>query len=137
MSLTSAFKSPDASIMTGLAEAAIVIGIYTHNLPTGANVRANPLPNDKTLESMRKAAAMEALGVIGVTFLLTRDWNSFVIAGLTLGGIDIWMKMHNATDPASNKATGAVVTTGIVQPEPESGYTAVQYTDEDAMDYAS
>jgi hypothetical protein len=130
---------PNESVMTGIAEAAIVYGVYAHNMPTSANVRANPLPNDQTLETVRKESAMECAGIIGLVFLLTRDWNSLIISGITLGAVDMWMKHHNATDPASNKATPAAVP-GQVQPDQESSYTPVpaqQYSSEDATDWAA
>jgi hypothetical protein len=139
MSLTSVFKSPDASIATGLAEAALVIGIYSHNLPQSANVRYNPQPHDKNLEACRKAAAQESLGVLAILFLLTRDWNSFLIGGAVLTGVDMYMKHHNATVPGSGAIAGAAVA-GAVQPDQDMAYTPVpeqHYTHEDMGEYVS
>jgi len=129
---------PSESVMTGLAEAAVVYGVYAHNMPTSANVRANPLPNDGTLETVRKESGIECAGIIGLVFLLTRDWNSLIISGITLGVVDMWMKHHNATDPATNKATPAMIP-GTVQPDQAQAYNPVQgsYSSEDHMDWAA
>jgi hypothetical protein len=139
--VNSVFKTPDASVMTGLASAALVLAIYSKNMPNGANVRANPKPDDQVLETMRKASAFESIGVLGTIFLLTRDWPSFKIGALTLTGVDLFMKFHNSTDPATNKAAPAAIP-GSVKPVPAAEYSPVvaapqQYSSEDAMDWAS
>lgn len=121
---------PETSVMTGVAEAALIIAIYTHNMPSAANVRANGQPNDEPIESARKSAAYQSAGMLGLIFLLTRDWNSFLIGGAMLGGIDFWMKHHNATLPATNKATTTNPNDGAVQPVADQVYTQPASMDE-------
>lgn len=135
MAITSVFKEPSASIATGIGSAALILAVYMHNVPISANVRANPVPNDKTLESSRKSAAWESAGILGILFLLTRDWNSLLIGGFTLSGVDFWVKHHNATEPQSNKAVATVPgapTPAVVQPVPTQ-----HYTEEDMGQYYS
>lgn len=105
MALRSVFKNPDSTIMAGLAEAGAVYVIYQSSLPNVADVRTVGAHN-VDIEAARKAAAWKAAGVLGLVFLLTRDYRSFWIGGLSLAGIDLMYKHANAIDPDTKKLDG-------------------------------
>lgn len=94
--------SPDTSVLLGVANGAIILGIYQHNLPNVASVRTAD-PHDHDIEAARKASAWTAAAFLAFMFLLTRDRNSFLIGGLTLGAIDITVKHSNGMNPATGK----------------------------------
>lgn len=89
---------PDTSVMLGVANGAIIIGIYDKMLPANAAVRTAD-PHDGDIEASRKHAAWASAAVLGFMFLLTRDRNSFLIGGLVLAGVDLTVKHSNGIDP--------------------------------------
>lgn len=101
------FKSilnPDTSVLVGLANGGIIIGIYSGALPTVATIRTAD-PQDRDIESSRKMAAWTSAAVLSFMFLLTRDRNSFLIGGLVLGGVDFLVKHSNGMDPVTGFLT--------------------------------
>lgn len=107
MALTSVFKTPDGAIMSGLAQAGAVYAIYSSSLPNVADVRTVGAHN-ADIEGARKAAAWKAAGLLGLVFLLTKDYRSFWIGGLSLAGIDLVYKHANGVDPATKRLDGSV-----------------------------
>lgn len=106
MSLKSVLK-PDASVLVGLANAAIVVAIYQGSLPPNADIRVGTKPHDQNIDSSRKAAAWKAAAVLGLVFLMTRDVNSALIGGAVLAAEDYHVKHSNGIDPKSGKLTAA------------------------------
>lgn len=94
--------SPDTSVLLGVANGAIILGIYQHNLPNTASIRTAD-PHDKDIEGGRKMAAWTAAAFLAFMYLLTRDRNSFLIGGLTLGAVDITVKHSNGLNPSTGK----------------------------------
>lgn len=121
------FKSilnPDQSVLVGLATGGVVMAIYSNALPAAAAVRtANP--QDRDIEGARKLAAWTSAGVLGFTFLLTRDRNSFLIGGLVLAGIDFLYKHSNGMNPVTGILDA--FSGGGIQTEPMSTEAAGMY----------
>lgn len=95
--------SPDTSVLLGVANGAIILGIYNGNVPIAAAIRASEPTNDSDIEAQRRAAAWMSAGFLAFMFLLTRDRNSFLIGGLVLAGVDYTVKHGNGIDPSSGK----------------------------------
>lgn len=132
MALTSILK-PDTSVMLGVANGAIIIGVYEKMLPSTAAVRTAD-PHDKDIEAARKHAAWTSAAVLGFMFLLTRDRNSFLIGGLVLAGVDLVVKHSNGIDPL----TGLLHDHRDVAMAPESVqnvYPMADYAEGDAGGY--
>lgn len=96
---------PDTSVMLGIANGAIVLSIYNHNLPNAASIRVAD-SHDGDIESARKASAWMSAGLLGFMYLLTRDRNSFLIGGLVLGAVDYMVKHSNGLNPHTGELDG-------------------------------
>jgi len=94
--------SPDTSVLLGVAEGAIIAGIYSGYLPSFASIRTAD-PHDGDIESARKAAAWTAGALLAFMFILTRDRNAFLIGGLVLTGVDFTVKHGNGINPSTGK----------------------------------
>jgi len=105
MQLKSVLKTPESSVMVGLAEAGLVYVIYQTALPNHADIRsADPHNND--IEAVRKAAAWKCGAVIGLMFFFTHDVNSAVIAMAAVAGMDYMVKHSNGINPSTGKLAG-------------------------------
>jgi hypothetical protein len=93
---------PDSATGVGLITAVGVYLIYQNALPSLADVRTAE-PDDPAVESSRKVAAWESAGLIALVFLVARDFNSFIISGAALVGIDYMYKHGNGVNPQTNK----------------------------------
>src|SRR5260221_12453582 len=94
--------TPDTSVLLGVANGAIILGIYQHNLPNTASVRTAD-PHDKDIEGSRKMAAWTSAAFLAFMYLLTRDRNSFLIGGLILAAVNIKNKHSNRLNPPTRK----------------------------------
>jgi hypothetical protein len=126
MKLTSVFRHPEGGVAAGIGTGIAVFLIYQASLPPLADVRMAQPPNEPNLEATRKSAAMKSAALIGLVFLVTRDLNTFIISGASLGGIDYLYKHHNAINPNTGKFEAAPDTMSpqlaSVHPMPEYGY---------------
>lgn len=130
MSLASKLN-PSNSVMTGLAEGAIIISIYQHSMGAGIlDMRATE-PHNTDIETARKQAAWMSAAVLGIIFLLTRDRNAAMIGGLVLTGVDLTVKHANAVAPETGKISGEVGSTSI-DPDTVSLYPMPDYANEEA-----
>src|SRR5882757_2290428 len=93
---------PDSATMVGLMGAAGVFLIYNNALPSAASIRATQ-QHDMDVEAARKKAAWESVLLIGLVFLVARDFNSYIITGGALVGIDYLYKHENAINPMTQK----------------------------------
>lgn len=93
---------PDSATTVGLLTAAGVVLIYQNALPSLTDIRVSE-PHDNDVERTRKHAAWLSAGLVGVVFLVSRDFNSFIISGATLVGIDYLHKHANAINPHSGR----------------------------------
>lgn len=125
--------NPPASVMTGLAEGAIVVSIYQHALGAGITDLRTAQPHDTDVEAARKQAAWTSAAVLGILFLLTRDRNSFLIGGAMLAGVDLTVKHANAVHPDTGKLDDNLLASTSVSPELSEAYPLPDYaTEEDA-----
>ena len=94
--------SPDTSVLLGVANGAIIAGIYSGYLPSLASIRTAD-PHDGDIESARKAAAWTSAALLSFMFILTRDRNAFLIGGVVLTGVDFTVKHSNGVNPTTGK----------------------------------
>jgi hypothetical protein len=85
-----------------MATAMGIFLIYNNAVPTLADIRTEP-PHNDDIEKARKAAAVKSAGLVGLSFLIARDLNSFMISGLALIAMDYSVKHANGTHPATGK----------------------------------
>jgi hypothetical protein len=111
--------------MVGLLTAAGIYLIYSNALPTIADVRSAPA-HDNDVESARRMAAWKSTGLVLLTFLVARDFNSYVISGAALIGADYMVKHANAVNPATNRLdstdTGLSIAPGMAEAYPMPSY---------------
>lgn len=93
---------PDTATMVGLLTAAGVYLIYNDALPSVADVRAAS-PHDNDAEKARKHAAWASVALIGAVFLISRDFNSYIISGGALIAVDALHKHANAVNPETGQ----------------------------------
>lgn len=105
MKLTSVFKAPEASVVTGIGLGGAVLAIYGHALPPASDIRSAD-PHNVDVESSRKQAAWLSASLLGLVFLMTRDVNSLLIGGAALAGIDLMTKHANGVHPSTGKLVG-------------------------------
>ena len=122
---------PDSATMVGLLTAGGVYLIYNNAMPHMTDVMAANA-HDADVEKTRKMAALKSAALIGLTFLVARDFNSYVISGAALVGIDYMYKHANATNPATGKldisSSGVSIAPGMAEAE---NYPMPSYTDTD------
>ncbi|HLI36950.1 MAG TPA: hypothetical protein VKV80_06365 [Streptosporangiaceae bacterium] len=104
---------PEVSIGVGIGTAALVWSVYQTHLPTIADVRGAPAGN-ATVDSQRKVATAEAVGIVAAISLLSRDPTVFVIGGMMVIALD-WSHRHaNAVDHVTNRMPSVTGDTGSV-----------------------
>jgi hypothetical protein len=117
---------PGESVEVGLATAAVIGLVYQSHIPLVASIRGNGVPNDGNIEAARKAAAWESAGVLGLIYLMTRDWNVVLIGGATMAGIDVVAKHNNGSPPVQATPAGSIVAVPAdIQPVPAQAYAPV------------
>lgn len=104
MKLKSILPTPTASVGTGLATVGIVYTTYNMNMPPSAIVQATDA-YDPNLESARKKAAMQSVGIVSLVFLLTKDVTVLTLGGLATIAMD-WNARHALV---KHPATGQIV----------------------------
>lgn len=110
-------KQEDA-LLTGLAVAAVVGGIYAVHLPTVASARASQ-PGNIHMNSGRSSATLTASIVVVGASLLAKDPTVFVIGGVLVIALDTAHRLANSTDnrngklPASDTGPGAALATPV------------------------
>lgn len=91
---------PDASIMTALAAAGVVVGVYQIALPSIAATRVNDA-GDLALKSAESAALAVSAGVAGAISLITGDPVPFIVgAGLAVA-LSWWHRHANLIEPTT------------------------------------
>lgn len=132
----SILKGPNEATTIGLAQGALIIGIYSGSLPNLADVRA-AAPHDSSVESSRKGSAITSAVLLGTVFMFTKDVQAFIIGGAALVGIDYLYKHMNATHPATGKldATGDAesMSPGLALAAPLPSYSE----DDTGLDYGN
>jgi hypothetical protein len=90
---------PEASVVTGLATAALVIAVYSKALPSSVDVRVGA-PQDPDIDSARKQAAWTSAGAVAAVALIAQDATVFTLGGLMVIGMDWWTRHSNLNNPA-------------------------------------
>lgn len=104
---------PDSATTVGILTAAGVFLIYNNAMPNMTDLRMAPAHNPD-VETARKHAAWMSAGLVGIVFLVARDFNSYIISGAALVGIDYLYKHNNGTNPGTGKLD--VNTSGSIAP---------------------
>ena len=93
---------PEASVIAGVAAAAMAVGIYQNDLPTLAECRTSE-PGDDDLTGAERAATWKAAAVVAGVSLLTKDPTIFVIGGLAVIALAWSHKYAAELDPISQR----------------------------------
>lgn len=93
---------PEASVIAGVAAAALAVGIYQNDLPTLAECRSAE-SGDPDLDGAEKSATWKAAAVVAGVSLLTKDPTIFVIGGLAVVALAWSHKYANALDPIAQR----------------------------------
>jgi hypothetical protein len=93
---------PEASVMAGIAEIAVVYGIYNLNIGNTSVAQASD-PNHPVLESSRKKAGYTALAVVAGLFLVTKDANGFILGCGTIIAMECSYRHAIMANPASGQ----------------------------------
>lgn len=132
--LSKSILNPSTSVLVGLANGAIVTGIYQYNLPNAASIRVAD-SHDHDIEGARKQAAWASAAVLGFMFLVTRDRNSLLIGGLVLAVVDMTVKHSNGLNPTTGQLDGTASET--IDPSLSNTYSLPDYSQPDDMAQAS
>lgn len=125
---------PEASIMTGLAVAAVVFALHVQATPAQADIQALPAGTKDIDSSERKATIMSA-GVVAGISLLAKDPTVFVIGSVMVVGMAVWTRHSNWMDSASG-VIGGVSRAGSPNTMPEAEVSeTVPYTMYNTNDY--
>lgn len=100
---------PEISLPVALGTGAVVVGIYTLNMPGLTDVKGAPAGNPHVAGS-RKVATWESIGLVGVLSLLTKDPVVFLVGGLMVVGMDFAYRHANVQDPQNGKVMPAAMT---------------------------
>lgn len=95
--------SPEASVGTGLACAALVYSIHQAASPSIADIRVGR-PGDDQIDGTRKTATWLGLGVVSAISLLTKDMTVFIIGGASVIACDWWTRHANEYDASIGTA---------------------------------
>jgi hypothetical protein len=93
---------PEGSLTAGVATMAIVYAIYSHSLPSQAEIHATAA-NDDNIEAARKKAIISSAAVVGGISLIARDPTVFILGSFTAVGLDFMARHANATSPETGK----------------------------------
>lgn len=95
--------NPSEVVAIGVGIGVVDAFIFTHALPSMADIRtATPQNND--IDAARRQATGLAIAVNGLVSLMTRNWDVFLIGGVVTAGLS-WFAVHaNAVNPETGKA---------------------------------
>jgi len=106
---------PNEEIMTAAAVAAVVVGIFTHDVNSLADIQhSSPggSASANTHSAIKKAAATSAALVAGLG-LLAKDPTIYIVGALVTV-VEAWKLMHaNVTGPNGQVAAPGASTTGL------------------------
>lgn len=88
---------PEASILGGLAVAALVFGIHQQATPTIADIQAMPQGTPDIDKAEKRATWGSIIAVSGIS-LLARDPGIFLIGSAATIGMSLWTKHANWTE---------------------------------------
>ncbi len=94
---------PEGSIVGALAVMTAVYAVYSHGLPSIADVRTAE-PGNKDVDSAERSAAWMAAGIVGGVSLIAKDPTIFILGGATIIGLSWWTRHANMVNPEHGKA---------------------------------
>lgn len=102
MKLFNSILKPSESVMTSLATAGLVYGVYQLEMPTVTEVHGAE-PHNGSVDSSRKKAMWTSAAVVGGAFLITHDANVFTAGSIMFLALE-WSYRHaNATHSGTGK----------------------------------
>jgi hypothetical protein len=128
MALPKSILNPSQSVAVGVGISALDLLIFSHFVPSLTDVRsANPQNGD--VETARRQATLYCVGINGLVSLMTRDWNVFLIGGMTTAAMS-WLVVHaNTVHPQ----TGTMKSPGeAAQSSNENMYPLPDYSMQEA-----
>ena len=93
---------PEGSLTAGVATMAIVYAVYSHSLPTQAEMHATS-PNDDNIEAGRKKAVITSAAMVAAISLIAKDPVIFILGSFTAVGLDFMARHANASSPVTGK----------------------------------
>lgn len=97
---------PESRLTIALATGAVIYGVFQTQLPTVADVRANE--KSAHVESARKVATWESLGIVAGISLLAKSPEVFIIGG-AITAVMSWTHRHaGLVHPATGKVPAPV-----------------------------
>lgn len=91
---------PEFSVLTGLATATVVYGIYQNSMPSAADIRSLDANNSDIAKSERTASWASA-GIVAGVSLIARDPTIFIIGGTMVVAM-AWLHRHaNSVNPTT------------------------------------
>lgn len=94
---------PDASIMAGLATAAVVFAVYNNALPSIADVRTAQ-PGNQDVQASERSAGWISAGVVAGVSLVAKDPTIFILGGAMVIGMSWWHRHADMVNPSLGKA---------------------------------
>jgi hypothetical protein len=95
MALPKSILNPSQSVAVGVGISALDLLIFSHFVPSLTDVRSAK-PQNSDVETARRQATMYCIGINGLVSLMTRDWNVFLIGGMTTAAMS-WLVVHANT----------------------------------------
>jgi hypothetical protein len=93
---------PEGSLAAGVATMGVVYAVYSHSLPSQAEMHATSA-NDDNIEAGRKKAIITSSAVVGAISLIAKDPVIFILGSFTAVGLDFMARHANATSPETGK----------------------------------
>jgi hypothetical protein len=109
---------PSQAVAVGIGISALDLLIFDHFVPSVADVRT-AAPQNSDVETARRQATIYCVGINGLVSLMTRDWNVFLIGGMTTAAMS-WLIVHANT---VNPVTGTMKSPGEQAQSDSNGAT--------------
>jgi hypothetical protein len=104
-----ALVTPEASLGTGLAVAALSYGVFQHHLPSMADIRTCESGN-RDVHTCAKGAAWTSAAVVAGVSLVSKDPTVFTLGGIMILAL-YWTAQHaNHTSPLTGKLNTSAMT---------------------------
>lgn len=96
---------PEVSIPVALATAAVVVGVYSHALPSQADQRTLPAGTmgSEFLASSERQALLTSVAVAAGISLIAKDSVPFILGGLLAVGLAWQSRVAREVNPTTNK----------------------------------
>lgn len=131
MTVFKSVLSPSQSVATGVGIGVVDLFIFDRHLPAMADIRTAD-PQDTDIDASRRAATGQCIAINALVFLMTRDWNVFLIGGAITASMS-WLVAHaNTVHPATGSVVGPADTYAPTASELSDQYAMPSYEDTNA-----